>query len=333
MAGMACLMVAWIAGKRKMKSFCLILIFIFAISKPVSAFAETVDVQPEGRLVVTGDVYLEESHLPEVLPEVYVYGDVEYVRQSCQVVEAMTEEGAKEVEETITYREVEQTDTLPETAEITVTDERYGASTKKDFPVMDVQFYNWRWIGGFELPLTVEEADAQIYELNGVQVPAREEQPFAGYEKELLNLAQVNPDYYRIREVTWTGPSWVGENGKIYRGAVATGEKYVADCQAVYGGTAVLESVQGVAWQAVYQKAPKDTEPVAETGEEEPWQLHTVATPAVPEPIFRAPERENARIPVRLEQVVFSVGIILLLIPLVMMFIRKCQKYYNSLKR
>jgi hypothetical protein len=27
------------------------------------------------------------------------------------------------------------------------------------------------------------------------------------------------------------------------------------------------------------------------------------------------------------------VGIILLLIPLVMMFIRKCQKYYNSLKR
>ncbi len=333
LAGMACLMVAWIAGKRKMKSFCLILIFIFAISKPVSAFAETVDVQPEGRLVVTGDVYLEESHLPEVLPEVYVYGDVEYVRQSCQVVEAMTEEGAKEVEETITYREVEQTDTLPETAEITVTDERYGASTKKDFPVMDVQFYNWRWIGGFELPLTVEEADAQIYELNGVQVQAREEQPFAGYEKELLNLAQVNPDYYRIREVTWTGPSWVGENGKIYRGAVATGEKYVADCQAVYGGTAVLESVQGVAWQAVYQKAPKDTEPVAETGEEEPWQLHTVATPAVPEPIFRAPERENARIPVRLEQVVFSVGIILLLIPLVMMFIRKCQKYYNSLKR
>ena len=30
---------------------------------------------------------------------------------------------------------MEQTDTLPETAEITVTDERYGASTKKDFPV------------------------------------------------------------------------------------------------------------------------------------------------------------------------------------------------------
>ena len=332
LTGMACLVAAWIAGKRKTKSFCFILIFVFAVSKPVPAFAETVDVQPEGRLVVTGDVYLEESQLPEVLPEVYVYGEMEYLRRSCQVVEAMTEEGAKEVEETITYREVEQMDTLPETAEITVTDERYGTSTKKDFPVMDVRFYDWRWIGGFELPLTVEEADAQIYELNGIQVPAREEQPFAGYEKELLNLAQVNPDYYRIQEVRWTGPSWVGENGKIYRNAVAAGEKYVADCQAVYGGTAVLEPVQGVAWQAVYQQAPPNTEPAAET-DEEPWQLHAVATPAVPEPLFRAPEKEKARVPVRLEQVVFSVGILLLVIPLVMMFMRKRQKYYNSLKR
>ena len=102
LAGMACLMVAWIAGKRKMKSFCLILIFIFAISKPVSAFAETVDVQPEGRLVVTGDVYLEESHLPEVLPEVYVYGDVEYVSHVLRYYvanpeTAVTNESAKSI--------------------------------------------------------------------------------------------------------------------------------------------------------------------------------------------------------------------------------------------
>ncbi|RAZ65629.1 hypothetical protein DK853_44340, partial [Klebsiella oxytoca] len=74
----------------------------------------------------------------------------------------------------------------------------------------------------------VEEADAQVYDLNGIQVPAREEKPFQGYEDALLSLAQVNPEYYRILEVTWAGEPWIADNGKVYREAVAAGEKYVA---------------------------------------------------------------------------------------------------------
>ena len=92
-------------------------------------------------MTVTGDVYGNEDELPDVPPGIYEYGEDVYVRRSYQVVEAMTEEGMKEVEETVIYEEVEQTDTLPETIQITVTDERYKTEYIREFPILDVQFY------------------------------------------------------------------------------------------------------------------------------------------------------------------------------------------------
>lgn len=339
-AGALCFGAAvWIAGggKSKLKGkFWILLCICFTLSMaaPAAAYGETAEVKPQGRLVVTGDVYQRESQLPEVLPETYYYNDEEYVRQSYQIVTAMTEAGAKEVEETVIYEEVEQADTLPETLDITVTDQRYGTEYKKAFPVTDVQFYNWRWVPGFELPITVEEADAQTYELNGIRIPAREEAPFLGYEKELLVLAQINPDYYRILEVTWTEDSWLGEDGEVYRNAVATGEKYVADCQAVYGGEAVFDPAEGVAWQAVYQKAVQETEGASDNREEEPWRLHALGTSAPEENRQQAElQNEPAGIYITLRQAVFTAGIVLFLLPALLIFIRKYQKAHKPLKK
>lgn len=334
MGGM-CLLAAWLVkkGKRNGKLLAMLCVSLtVGLMAAGSAYAQTVEVKPEGQLVVTGDVCQDESQLPEILPEAYYYGDMEYIRQSYQIVTAMTEEGTKDVEDTIIYEEVEQTDTLPETAEIVVTDQRYGMEYKESFPITDVQFYNWRWVAGFELPITVEEADARIYEINGVQVPAQEEQPFSGYENELLMLAQINPDYYRIQDVRWAGEPWIGENGKIYRNAIASGEKYVADCRAVYGGRAVLEPVQGVAWQAVYEKAADETEPAPDSSQKEAWRLHVLETSGAAECV-QEEQVKKAKLQISLEQVVFSVGIILFLLPALGIFIRRYQKRSNTLKK
>ena len=304
--------------------------------RPVSAHAETVEVKPEGRLTVTGDVYGNEDELPDVPPGIYEYGEDVYVRRSYQVVEAMTEEGMKEVEETVIYEEVEQTDTLPETIQITVTDERYKTEYIREFPILDVQFYNWRWISGFELPITVEEADAETYELNGTEVPAQEDHPFAGYERELLSLAQINPDYYRILEVRWTGEAWLGEDGKVYRNGVATGEKYVADCRAVYGGQTVLPSAKGVAWQAMYEREEEETQTSAEMAENlaETWQLHVLETTGPSEDMDdEKKEGEAVWMRITLEEVLLSAGIFLLLLPILFIFIRRHQKSGKSLKK
>lgn len=335
-AGGMCLLVAWMVKKGKQNGKLLAVLCLslaVGLTAANSTYAQTVEVKPEGQLVVTGDVCQKESQLPEVLPETYYYGDMEYIRQSYQMVTAMTEEGIKDVEDTIVYEEVEQTDTLPDTAEILVTDQRYGMEYKKSFPITDVQFYNWRWVPGFELPITVEEADARIYEINGVQVPAQEDQPFTGYENELLMLAQINPDYYRIQDVKWAGETWIGENGKIYRNAVASGEKYVADCRAVYGGRVVLEPVQGVAWQAVYEKAADETESAPDSSQRETWGLHILETPGAAECIQTEQQIKKAKLHISLEQVVFSVGIILILLPLLWISIQRHQKRSNTLKK
>ncbi len=321
--GILCLLAVIGALLRKRKWGRLLLVLclggIFGVFMVTSAHAETIEVKPDGQIVVTGDIYKEVDQLPEVLPEIFYYGDLEYERQSYQIITAMTEAGTKEVEEEIIYEEVEQIDTLPETTKILVTDQRYQTEYEQEFPIIDVKFSNWRWIEGFELPLVVEEADAQTYELNGLQVPAQEEAPFSGYEEELLKLAEINPSYYRITKVKWNGEPWIGEDQKVYRNAIAEGEKYVADCQAVYGGIAVLEPVNGVAWQAVYQKVKETKKEVLEESELEQSQESESFRLGEPSEV----EGNIAWYETHLGQTVISVGLLVICLPLMMIFIKK----------
>ena len=321
--GILCLLAVIGALLRKRKWGRLLLVLclggIFGVFMVTSAHAETIEVKPDGQIVVTGDIYKEVDQLPEVLPEIFYYGDLEYERQSYQIITAMTEAGTKEVEEEIIYEEVEQIDTLPETTKILVTDQRYQTEYEQEFPIIDVKFSNWRWIEGFELPLVVEEADAQTYELNGLQVPAQEEAPFSGYEEELLKLAEINPSYYRITKVKWNGEPWIGEDQKVYRNAIAEGEKYVADCQAVYGGIAVLEPVNGVAWQAVYQKVKETKKEVLEESELEQSQESESFRLGKPSEV----EGNIAWYETHLGQTVISVGLLVICLPLMMIFIKK----------
>jgi len=333
----ACLTAILAAKKRKTGKFLmgLGLCMLMGISFPAAAKAETVEADGEGRIIVTGEVCGEKNSEPKQLPETYYYKSTQYRRQSCQIVEAMTEAGTKEVRDEIIYEEVEQTDSLPEETDILVTDQRYGTEYVRRFPVLDVEFYNWRWISGFEFPVIVEEADAQVYDLNGIQVPAREEKPFQGYEDALLSLAQVNPEYYRILEVTWAGEPWIDDNGKVYREAVAAGEKYVADCKAVYGGTAVIEPVKGTAWQAVYERVPQETEPP----EEKKPELETKESRALEETVQNKAEesRPLSWYQTRIGRIVISIGLFFLFLPIFIWIVirrkRSKEKQRKSFKK
>lgn len=325
---------AAVAGKSKPRKkrflfFCLCLVFQLCMADTIRA--DTVEVKPEGRIVVTGEVCAGNEAVPPKLPERYHYKEVEYEQKSSQLVTAMTEGGTKEVEEIVTYESVEQTDSLPETLKVVVTDQRYGTEFTQQFPALKVDFYNWRWIGGFQFPVIVEEADADLYELNGVQIQAGGERLFEGYEEELLNLIQVNPAYYRILEVRWAGEAWTGENGALYREAMATGEKYVADCKVVYGGTAVIEPREGVAWQAIYERVPEESEEAGEGGEEAN-ELQT----GEEAPTKQEAEGKPLWYQTSLGQVMISIGLLFLLMPWFLLFLkrrkRRQEKQENSFK-
>ena len=101
-------------------------------------------------------------------------------------------------------------------------------------PLKDYEYTDYRWVDGFEFLITVEAADADSYALGDILIPRQEENPFAGYLNNLLELIQVNPAYYQIHTVEWTGEPWVAEDGVTYRQAIARGLKQVATVNATY---------------------------------------------------------------------------------------------------
>ena len=129
--------------------------------------------------------------------------------------------------------------------------------------------------------------------------------------------------------VDWLGESWLGEDQKIYRRALAEGEKYVADCKVIYGGTAVLEPVKGLAWQAVYEQVREETEEETEergrtTQETEPAD-HEPADPTEEEEEQQGAE-EHRWYQTIMGRVMISIGILFLLIPAAAAIIRRKEK-------
>ena len=88
--------------------------------------------------------------------------------------------------------------------------------------------------------------------IGNTEISASGDNPFAGYEGQILNLIGVNPDYYKIDSIVWDGEPWT-ENGILYRKAIANGRKQVADCLATYGGLATLDEASGHIFEAIYQ--------------------------------------------------------------------------------
>ncbi len=240
--------------KKSSKNITMVLFCMCFLIFPVESKAEEIVYSSDTEIIVTGEAFTESLEIPPPPMPTREYNGQNYDLKSCQIISVMTEERQQEVKDTIVYEAVEQTDSLPAQAEIQVTDQDSGQVTKVTMPVLDTRFENWRWIEGFEFPITVQQYDAGLFYLGDLTVTGEEEQPFLEYKDELLKLIDVNPQFYSIETTKWTSQPWVGEDGLVYRQAMASGRKYVADCSVTYGGSALLPSVPASAWQAVYMK-------------------------------------------------------------------------------
>ena len=217
------------------------------------AVDEEIDqISSEGdKLIITSPAFVDdpENHLPE---EQYEYGGQIYDLASYEIINAALKERTKSVSDVVDYKGVEQIDKIPVSSEFEVKNKVSGEVITADVPLASYEYGNYHWSNDFEFPVTVEEADADVYALGNILVPKKENAPFSGYEIELLNLIQVSPDYYRIDSVEWAGDPWTEKNGKIYRQAIAKGAKQVADVQAQYAGNVVFEAKPGKAVRALY---------------------------------------------------------------------------------
>ncbi len=219
-------------------------------------------------IVVISDAVVDPQQLTKAPSQSYEYKNQTYTLKSFQQTAVITEEKNQEVKDTIVYQAVEQTDTLPQQASIQVTDEDTGQTETVSMPMIDSRFYDWRWVEGFEFPITVQQYDAERFYLGDRIITIQNQTDgaeqsgnlFAGYEEALLELIGLNPKWYRIEKTEWSSESWLGEDGLVYRQARAAGRKYVADCAVTYGGTALLPSVPAWAWRAVYLREEASAE-------------------------------------------------------------------------
>ena len=229
-------------------------------------------------------------------PDTYVWQENEYRLRSYQLVAVPMQEIVKYVRKSVRYEGVEKAAAIPETIEAEILDEDTGRSALVMLPLEKTEASGWRWEEGFSFPVTVRGYDSGSFILGDETVDVRENQPFAGYEDRLLVLAGVDPAYYRIDSAEWSGPPQTDEDGLVCRRAAASGRKYVADIEAVYGGRAVIPKQPGMTYEAVYERIPPETE--AESASEaipEPSESYVEVT-AAPAPAAAAQE-ETQQVP------------------------------------
>ena len=80
------------------------------------------------------------------------------------------------------------------------------------------------------------DKDCMYYTLNGKQIPAESAPTFEGYEEELLEYLDLDPDIYRVDSGRWA-TDYYTEDGKTARSAVYSGMQRSTTYTAVYEAT------------------------------------------------------------------------------------------------
>lgn len=202
-----------------------------------------------------GDVFTYES-IPFVgNPEKYApVRSVEkegknYTLKSSEIKDITTSETTKYSESTIFYKGVEYIDTLPEVAEVKVTDEDLNQELEVSLPAVDYKEEGTYWDYNFTFPVTVTGYNLDSYMLGKTEIPNGS--PLIDHGDEFLNYLKLPSKYYEITRIEWAGEP-IQKNGDTIRNATAYGRKLVRDITGVYGGEVTYPSTQAKVYHGFY---------------------------------------------------------------------------------
>lgn len=211
----------------------------------------------------------EENHKPD---QEMKEGGSRYYLKSYQIIKTALDARKEPVSDIITYSDVPIGSNIPEAAKLSVKDTVTGEKVEVEVPLSEKSFTDPHWIQGFTFPITVTNYDANVFDLNGKEIPLPEDAPLRGYEEDVLKMIGVSAEDYHIDEIKWDGNAYT-ENDIVYRKLKAVGEMRVADCKAIYAGVVNLPSVEAKAVQAIYSDRPPETD-----GEESKYSYTMKAT-------------------------------------------------------
>lgn len=262
-----------------------------------------------------------------------------YELASWSAVPALLPSVTRNIEKVIRYDQVEGVASLPEVIEITANDRERRQTVPAVCRIVQQETIREEWQDGFVFTVTFHTYEAGYYELADRLIPYNDETPeLEGCETELLELAGVSPEDYRITHVQWSGGVYTDGSGNQCRDAAAFGQKRLRDYRVKYSGTAVFPEKEGWQTVAVYhlpqpetqEETPGETSGFETAQEKRQTEMGEITVPA-PAPPVTLWERITRTLimTIALGAVIFFAGLLLLAILRLAKRVRSC---YNRKK-
>lgn len=199
-----------------------------------------------------GEVFVgdESEHIPA--PTMIGEDGKTYSLMSQDLNEREAEERTEYREVKMTYKGVEAGVQIPDTKETEFEDADTRQTVKAVLDLKNTEILSERWEDQFSFPITITGYDADVFVLNGKEIPKTED--LTPYADDFLAYLKLDPEFYQIDNIAWDGAAYTGEDGSVMRNAHGTGSKKVRDIEATYAGDVNLPAIVGKSWSCVYEE-------------------------------------------------------------------------------
>ena len=216
-------------------------------------------------MMYNSEVFTGDENSQEHAPKQYMTDDSgkEYELVSKELLEQTAQERTEYREAVVEYNDVEAGVVLPKDHEIKFTDADTAQEVTAELDYIREQVISEDWVDDFAFTITIENCDAEILELDGIEIPNGDD--LNNYKSEFLNYLKLDPDSYRIDNIALNDDVYTNNNGVLCRTATATGSKLVRDINVTYGGEVTLPSITGKSWSCVYREIIPEDESVIYT--------------------------------------------------------------------
>jgi len=158
--------------------------------------------------------------------------------------------------------DLEGDDRVPETADVPLIDETSGIEFERELSLIHVEEVSTMWSDTFRFGVVVSGYGADTFYLGDQEISGLAD--LADYGEELLEMAGLSKEYYRVDHVEWDGDPY--ENGEeICRNAIAGGSKMIRKVKAEYGGQIQTPDLEGKRYIGIYEEILPEQERETDT--------------------------------------------------------------------
>lgn len=170
---------------------------------------------------------------------------------SKELKEQKAQERTEYKELPVTFTAVESGVEIPDQKDMEIEDLDTMQTVHAMLQLKDKTIIREYWSDDFIFPITITGYDADIFSLNGVEIPRTAD--LTAYADEFLRYLKLDENSYRISSIEWDGDPYEKE-GVLMRNAIGKGSKYVRDIDATYSGEVKLPAIVGKSWYCVYEE-------------------------------------------------------------------------------